>query len=171
MFYFFHGTTLEAFASILQYGRIFAPNELPDYLKHHVRMRGDPGYVFTNIYADCIKDQLQPDEKAGLGVVTIIIDPLILKYHKCYFNKFWRAGVNDESIVMNNNVEIVLGYLCSHYRYPYITTHEVLFKGSISSHYITGVICEKELIPDVKKLIDDHSLKIRVFKKFPTLVA
>lgn len=50
MFYFYHGTTIEAFESILQAKRIYGALDLPTHLKHHIRMNADTDYVFTNLH-------------------------------------------------------------------------------------------------------------------------
>lgn len=126
MYYFFHSTTLESFENILKTGYIFASFYLDYKQKKYIRMNPDSKYVFTNIYVDGLP--LKKDEKAGLGRITFIIDPIILKYKKCYFNKGWFADVKENSILMNDNVDYVLNYLQHNYRYPYILTHEALFK-------------------------------------------
>ena len=185
MFYFYHGTTLEAFASILQTKHIYGALNLPTDLKHHIRMGGDTNYVFTNIYADCIKDKLGPDERQGLGDVTIIIDPLVLKYRACYFNKGWRAGVDETSIAMNDNVDTVLDYICNNCRrtytemgfpivsdrlYPYLATHEALIKGPIPIAFVGAVVCWPDVESTVRQLIADSGLDIKIFSLLPQMI-
>lgn len=185
MFYFYHGTSLEAFASILKTKRIYGALNLPTHLKQYIRMGGDTNYVFTNIYADCIKDKLGPDEKQGLGPVTIIIDPLVLKYRACYFNKGWRAGVNDTSIAMNDNIDAVLDYICNSCRYtwadtglpngsdslyPYLATHEALIKGPIPIAFVGAVLCDSDIKPTVRQLIADSGLDIKIFSLLPQMI-
>ncbi|CAH6420534.1 Hypothetical protein MVR_LOCUS155 [uncultured virus] len=137
------------------------------------------------IYTDCIKDKLGPDEKQGLGPVTIIIHPLILKYRACYFNKGWNAGVGENSIAMNDNVDVVLDYICNSCRYtwadtghpaasnslyPYLLTHEALIKGPIPIAFVSAVVCEPDVKHTIQQLIADSGLNIRIFSLLPQMI-
>lgn len=168
MFYFFHGTTFCAFASILETGRLIASHYLPSSLKSHIRINPETKYIYTNIYVDGLP--LDDREYAGYGEVTLIIDPLVLKYHTCYFNKGW-AKHTDNSIIMNDNVDTVLEYVTSSYKFPLITQHEALFERSISAKFIIGIICEPYVKPMARKYLDQYGYSyVKIFRRFPTLI-
>jgi hypothetical protein len=165
MYYFTHSCNLESFENILKTGDILASKYLdPKY----IRMT-EFNYVFTNIYVDGLP--LRADETAGLGRVTFIIDPDIIKYFKCYFNRGWHGGVNSNTIVMNckNDYKIVR-YLQKHYSYPYIMSHEALFKVGIPLELVMGVICNKEDEEIVEKIMINNGYQWPIFYKFPKLI-
>jgi len=56
---------------------MYASKYLKESDKHYIRMNPDSEYVFTNIYTDTIK--LDPNELLGLGEISLVIDPIILK--------------------------------------------------------------------------------------------
>ena len=133
MFYFFHATSIKSFKNILKSKYIQASIHLDTkYLKTTYPLK----YVFTNIYEDGLP--LEPDEKQGLGEITIIIDPIILKYKLCYFNLGWQGDI-DNSIIMNYHVDEVLDLVKANYKYPFILTHETLFRNRISTKFIIGI--------------------------------
>lgn len=168
MFYFFYGTDLESFKNIIRMKNIYASYYLQNKFKKYIRMIVSK-YIFTNIYIDGLP--LNDNENKGLGKITFIIDPNILDYKKCYFNKGWISDINDKTIVMNNNINYVINYLKTHYTYPYILTHEALFKKNISICFIIGIICDKELENSVRKYLNKYGyIKIKIFNKFPTFI-
>jgi hypothetical protein len=110
MYYFFHGTSLDSFENILKENNIFASYYLGKKQKKYIRMNPESKYVFTNIYVNGLP--LRKDEKAGFGRITFIIDPIVLKYVKCYFNDGWYGNVNKNSILMNyKNIDYILEHL------------------------------------------------------------
>ena len=131
-------------------------------------MNFDTDYVYTNVYVDGLP--LDDREYAGLGEVTLIIDPLVLKYHTCYFNKGWNAHT-DDSIIMNDNVDTVLEYITDSYEFPFILRNEALFKKSISAKFIIGIICEPYVKPMVRRYLDQYGYKhVKIFRRFPSLI-
>lgn len=98
-----------------------------------------------------------------------MIHPKILRRQKVFFNKSWMGDVENNSILLDKQViPDVLEWLRHNYRYPYITTHEVLFTKNISMRYVVAIVCSRELKPHVRKYlreygyhlpIDDHFLK------------
>ena len=167
MYYFFHGTSLESFINILKNSKIFASYYLPDSDKKYIRMNNESKYVFTNIYVDGLP--LKSDEKAGLGRITLIIDPIILKYRICYFNYGW-VGDNNNSLLFNDNVDTIIDYLLNNYQYPYILTHEVLFKKYIPMQFIIGIICDVSDEKLVTQYMNKYGYNLSLFNKFPTLI-
>lgn len=168
MFYFTHGTTFCAFASILKTGRLTASYYLPGHLKSYIRMNEGTKYVHVNIYVDGLP--LEDDERGSLGEVTLIIDPLVLKYHTCYANKGWETHA-DNSIIMNDNIDIVLKQVLDNYKHPHATNNEALFKKSISAKFIIGIICEPHVKPMVRKYLDRLGYQyVKIFRRFPTLI-
>nr|AEX63339.1 hypothetical protein mv_L1137 [Moumouvirus Monve] len=167
MLYFFHGASYESFKNIIKTKYIYASLYIDQkYLRSAYPLK----YVFTNIYVDNLP--LREDEKAGFGAITFIIDPIILKYRTCYFNIGWDGDINKNTIIMNNNVDEVLDIIRNRYRYPYITTHEALFRKRISIKFVTGVICEEKYQNDVRKYLDKHKLfHVKIFNKFPKLIS
>lgn len=171
MFYFFHGTSLKSFKNILKTKYIYASKYIdeknleyvpPDKCYLHE-------YVFTNIYVDDLP--LRKDETKGYRIITLIIDPIILKYQTCYFNDNWSSDIDDHTIIMNDNINKVLDIVKNNYSYPYIMTHEALFKKRISMKFVTGIICENILEDKVRKYLDKYGYAtIKIFNKFPTLV-
>lgn len=168
MFYFVHATTFCAFESVLKEGKIIASYYLPSNLKTFIRMNSETKYVHTNIYVQGL--QLEEDEKQGIGEITIIIDPSILKYKICYFNKGWIANT-DKSIIMNGNEKEVLGYIIKNQKYPFVLQHEALFKKNIPTEFIMGIICGKSELPMVRKYLNKYGFKyVKVFNKFPSKI-
>lgn len=166
MFYFFHGTSMEAFENILKEKYMYSSKYLNKVAPKYVRTNIDIDYVFTNIYTNDIP--LKEDEKSGFGPITLIIDPIILKYKKCYLNEYWVGDINSRTIIMNNNIPLVLNKVKELYRYPLVTTHEALFKNRISMRYVTGVIYEKNDKNKIRKLLDKYGYqRIKIFKEFP----
>lgn len=167
MYYFFHGTSFESFKNIIKTKYILASFYLKKNQKKYIRMNNKSKFVFTNIYVDGLP--LQSSEKGGLGSITFIINPVILKYKKCYFNNGWLANI-DNSIIINNNIDNVIEYLKHNYKYPYIMTHEALFEKSISMNFVIGIICNDEYKNEVKKYLKKYGYQhIKIFNKFPTL--
>lgn len=153
MFYFIHATSLNNFEKILKTGFIYASFFLPSQktlLSGPVLSK----YVFTNIYTDDLP--LTKEEYAGIGEVTLIIDPIILKYKKCYFNIGWNGSVDDTTIIMNDNIDYVLDIVHSHYQYPFVITHEALFKKRININFVIGVISNKNNQRLIKKLFKKY---------------
>lgn len=166
MFYFFHGTSLKSFEKILDIGYIWASAYLD---KEDVRMCCDSKYVFTNIYVCDLC--LTLDEKAGLGKVTILIDSIILKYKLCYFNRGWFGETNEKTIILNNHMKSVIKFLQKSCKYPYILSHEALFKKRISIKFIIGIICEHSLKHKVQNLLTKHGMNfVKIFEQFPKLI-
>lgn len=168
MFYFFHATDFENFKNILKTKYIYASFYLP---QKTTRIGGQSvsKFVFTNIYVDGLP--LHKDEKAGIGPITFIIDPLILQYKTCYFNpESWYGDIYEKTIIMNYNISLVLDLVKINYRYPLILSHEALFKKRISMKFVIGIICKPELIPTVRKYLDKYGYdNIQIFNHFPTL--
>jgi hypothetical protein len=128
-------------------------------------------FIFTNIYIDGLT--LRDDEKMGIGEITFIIDPLILKYKICYVNPFgWFGYIYDKTIIMNNNIDLVLDLVKKNYKYPLVTSNEALFKKRISTKFIIGIICESEFEEPVRTYLDENGYEyVKIFNKFPRLVA
>lgn len=166
MYYFFHGTTLESFCNIMRTGMIVAPYYMSKAEKKYIRMNPTSKYIFTNIYVDDLP--LKSDETAGVGRITLIIDPTILKHKTCYFNYGWLADT-DSSIIFNDNISTITTWLCNNYKYPYILTHEALFKKSISLKYVTCVICAKSDRKIIKKYMRKYGYAFKLFDEFPVL--
>ena len=125
-------------------------------------------YVFTNIYVDHLP--LKYDEMAGLGQIALIIDPIILKYKKCYVNFGWSGNINEHTLIMNDvNLGFILNCLETNYKYPYILTHEALFKKKISIKFINCIVCDKHNEILVRNILDKFGYDIQIFNKFPTL--
>lgn len=167
MYYFFHATDNERFINILKKEYIYASKYLP---KKYLRLSGRNAheYVYTNIFIGGLP--LRADEKAGIGSITLIIDPLILKYKVAYFNKGWNAKIKKDTIIMNDNVIEVLNYLKNNYSYPYILTHEVLFKKRISIKFVIGIICEPDIEDHIRRNLNKYGYShIKIFNKFPSL--
>lgn len=123
IYYFFHGTTFKSFKNILKTGYIYASYYLKNKESKYVRIIPDSMYVFTNIYTSEVP--LMGNEKGGLGEITLLINPIILKYKSCYVNYGWLSDVNEKSILMNDNINKILETLPKIYKYPYILTHEI----------------------------------------------
>lgn len=169
MFYFIHATTMDNFKKILESGYIYAPKYAPFEIQGLSGIQSDSDFVFTNVFTDGL--HLKWDEKMGIGRVTIIIDPLILKYKICFFNPQWYGYLYKETIIMNDNVDEVLNLVKKNYRYPFVTSHEALFWKSISIKFMIGAICEKKYQPQVRNVMDENGYNdIPIFNNFPRLV-
>ncbi|AUL78414.3 hypothetical protein QJ856_gp0403 [Tupanvirus deep ocean] len=170
MFYFIHATNFDNFKSILKSKHIYAPYYSPFKIKG-MSAEAKSKFVFTNIFTDGLT--LREDEKAGIGEITFIIDPLILKYKVCYVNPYgWYGYIYDKTIIMNKNVDLVLDLVKQNYRYPLVTSNEALFRKSISTKFIIGVICEPDLEQSVRELLNEHGYEhVKIFNKFPILLS
>jgi hypothetical protein len=166
MFYFFHGTSLESFKNILKMGYINASIYFNPKEKKYLKSAHELKYVFTNIYIDGIP--LREDEKGGFGEITFIITPFILIDKIAFFNKSWVGNINENTIIMNDNFDYIIDYLKKNYKYPYILTHEVLFKKRISMDYVIVIICENHNEKEVKKNLKKYGYEdIEIYDKFP----
>lgn len=166
MYYFFHGTTVTAFKNILKDGYIYASKYLN---QEQIRMISNSKFIFTNIYIDGLP--LQSDEKMGLGEVTLLIDPIILKYKKCYVNFGWLSNIKDAIVFNDTTEEYILNKIKNNYQYPYILTHEALFKKRISMDFVIGIICSKQIESSIKKYLSKYGYThLRIFHHFPTLL-
>ncbi|XWV26666.1 hypothetical protein QJ857_gp0394 [Tupanvirus soda lake] len=170
MFYFTHATTIDNFKKIISSKYIYAPYYAP-FKVQGLSYIADSKFIFTNIFVDGLK--LREDEKAGIGKITFIIDPLILKYKVCYVNPYgWYGYIYDKTIIMNNNIELVLDLVKQNYRYPLVTSNEALFRKSISTKFIIGIICEPELEESVRELLNEYGYEhVKIFNKFPILLS
>lgn len=164
MFYFFHGTTMKSLKNILKTGYILPSSNLESkYLRTAYPLK----YIYTNIYTNGIP--LKKDQTTGFGQITLIISPEILNYKTCYFNIGWMADINKNTIIMNNNIDRVLKLLKINYKYPYILTHEALFKEKISVKFV-GIVCVKKDELIVRKMLNKYNYKINIYNKFPKLL-
>jgi hypothetical protein len=170
MFYFFHATTIENFKNIIESGYIYSSKYSPFEVYGMTTETKTSKYVFANIYVDGLP--LKEDEKMGIGKITLIIDPIILKYKICYVNPFgWYGNEYDKTIIMNNNVDLVLALIKKNYKYPLVTSHEALFKKKISAKFIIGIICDAKYQELVRKILDNNNYDyVQIFNKFPKLI-
>jgi hypothetical protein len=171
MFYFFHGASLESFINICKTGYIMATAYLNEEdQQKYVRGTSPLPQVFTNIYIDDIP--LDPRETIGHGVITFLIDPIILWYKKCYVNLDWQGGSNENSILMNRNVPYVLDLVRKSYKYPHILTHEAIFNKRISMRYVWGIICYSTVDKStVREFLDKCGYSnIKIYDSFPHYV-
>ncbi len=126
MFYFAHSTNFDNFRKIIESRYIYAPYYAP-YELHGLSSKVNRSkYIFTNIFLNDLP--LKDDERKGFGDISIIINPNILKYKTCYFNVGWYGHVYDKTIIMNDNIQLVLDLARKNYRYPYLLANEALFK-------------------------------------------
>ncbi|XWV26664.1 hypothetical protein QJ857_gp0396 [Tupanvirus soda lake] len=169
MFYFIHATTIDNFKKIISSKYIYAPYYAP-FKVQGLSYVAYTKFVFTNLFLN--EFPLREDEHAGTGQITLIIDPLILKYKKCYVNPYgWVGGIYDRTIVMNNNVDLVLDLVKKNYRFPLVTSNEALFRKNISTKFIIGVICKPEYDDIVQKYLDENDLSyVKIFRQFPVLL-
>lgn len=106
MFYFSHSTNFNNFLKIIRSSYIYAPYYAPYQLRGLSITTKNSKYIFTNLFVNDLP--LKDDDKKGFGEVSIIIDPVILKYKICYFNPGWTGGIDSKTIIMNNNIDFVL---------------------------------------------------------------
>lgn len=177
MFYFYHGTNIDNLKNILDSGYIYSSNQLDE---KYIRIIPDSQYIYCNIIGGTIIDKFKKiDELIGLGEISIIIDPIILNYKTGYLNFGWSKEQNNKSIKLNKKSKIddVINKLINIYRYPYVMTHEVLFKNKINNKFIVGIVINKyndkykKNYIAVKKLLQDHGLaNVKIFNHMPKLL-
>lgn len=170
MFYFYHGTTINHLIEILSSKYIRASNiNDPKF----GRFLTNSKYIFCNVINDEVIDTLQDiDELIGLGEISIIIDPLILKYKNAYFNFGWSKEPTKKSILLNSdNIDSTIKKVIKQYRYPYILTHEVLFKDKINNKFIIGIVINNdEIFNKINKLLLTHNMThVKIFNRMPKL--
>jgi hypothetical protein len=120
---------------------IYACNYI-DKEKYAASSNANFDQVYTNIYDDELP--LEPREYMGWGQIAFIIDPVILNYKSAWYNEGNRAGINKDSIYMNDNVEYVLSEVRKNYDFPFFLTQEVLFNRRISMRYVIGIVYGEE---------------------------
>ena len=145
--YFYHGTTYTNLTKTSNY-----------------RFSKTP-YIYANIFP--CKNRLTRDDKTGgLGEITILIDPTIIK-RGAYFNSGWVGDVTDKSIKLTSkNIVKIQKRLCQTNGNPYIMTHEVLIDKDVPSVFIIGIVVhDDKLRAKVSKLTS-----IKTFKLLPMLI-
>ena len=182
MFYFYHGTNIDSLDNILKKRYIYPSNMID---KKYTKVLPGSKYIFFNIINNNIIDTFENrDELIALGEITIIIDPLVLKYKKAILNFNWSKEPTPKSLVLNDtDIDNVFDKLISIYKYPYIMTHEVIFTDSINIKFIIGIVVPnpvlinsnnnsyKENYNIVKKILKKYKLDhIKIFKSMPKLV-
>src|SRR5690606_37352379 len=101
----------------------------------------------------CPKRLTKLDRTGALGEISIIIDPLIAKYHLVYFNPGWHGELTNSSIrITEKTMCEIHTYLCNK-KGHYFNTHEALIKGDVSIKYVIGlVVFDDDLRQKVKQL-------------------
>lgn len=168
MFYFSHSTNFNNFRKIIRSSYIYAPYYAPYQLRGLSITTKNSKYIFTNLFVNDLP--LKDDEKKGFGEVSIIIDPVILKYKICYFNPGWTGGIDSKTIIMNNNIDFVLDLAKKNYRYPYLLANEALFNKKISTKFIIGIVCRKKYKYEVREILDKYRLYyVKIFDHYPNI--
>lgn len=177
MFYFVTGCNQASFKNILKTSYILASENLTGHNRKFNRMtrydKDAAKYIYCNIYSNQFK--LKQDIVVGLGPIGLIISPTILNYKSCYVNFFWRAGVFEDSILMNDNIDYVLSQIKQMYRnrkntrhYSFIMSHEALFQDRISLDFLSGVICGDEDYEFVKKCLLEYQYQhVKIYSRPP----
>lgn len=135
-------------------------------------------YIFTLIeFADI------ENLEHKYGAPTFIISPEILYDATAYFNNNWLSYVDDKSIVINKDdeiihkkdkIKIIYNYLkyqkdhkeekiASGKMYSPYETHELLISKNIDiKKYIVGVICFDKNVDNIQKIIGDKKYGIKI---------
>ena len=146
-YYFYHGAQFDAFEQILKEKYIYSRKYTCE--KFHRCGEIDENMIFTQLMTNEIIDDGKLQEKyfnklAGFGQITILLDPLILKYKNAKYIDFWSGGLIKYSIELNqtniNDIGKKLHTKLLDFKEIHFYSHEIIFFDKISTKFIIGLI-------------------------------
>ena len=80
-------------------------------------------------------------------------------------------------MIDDSNISIIINKLVENYKYPYVTSHEILFEDKISTKFIIGIVINKhndryiENRRKVVNLLNKYKMpNVKLFTSMPVLL-